>query len=154
MAIFSFTQAILSGKPIDVFNYGRMRRDFTYIDDVVEGVIQVAERAPVAAAVTDPNGARSAAPYKIYNIGNNNPVELLELIDVLEKALGRKAIRNLLPLQPGDVPATYADIDDLIRDTGFRPRTPIEEGIRRFVDWYEGYFGTGKTVDESAAHQG
>ena len=140
MAVFSFTQAILSGKPIDVFNDGKMRRDFTYIDDIVEGVLQVADKPPVSGE----SYSHSGAPYRIYNIGNNDPVELMNLIEVLEKSLGKKAIRNFLPLQPGDVPATYADVDDLMRDTGFRPCTPIEEGIERFVRWYEEYYTTKK----------
>ncbi|MBI1195869.1 MAG: NAD-dependent epimerase/dehydratase family protein [Gammaproteobacteria bacterium] len=143
MAYFSFTKKILSGEPIDVFNYGKCRRDFTYIDDIVEGVIRTLDRVPTAnpdgCDQTDPS--RSHAPYRIYNIGNNQPVELLYFIEVIEKALGKEAEKNLMPLQPGDVPATYADIDDLTRDVGFKPSTPIETGIGRFVEWYKEYYG-------------
>jgi len=144
MAAFIFTRAILEGKPIDIFNYGKMKRDFTYIDDIVEGIMRVIFKPPEP----DPNwnGAgpdpgSSFAPYRIYNIGNNEPVQLLRFISVLEDCLGRKARKNYLPVQPGDVPETYADIDSLMRDFDFRPRTGIEEGIRRFVDWYMGYYG-------------
>lgn len=132
MAIYIFTRAILAGKPIDVFNYGKMQRDFTYIDDIVAGVLSVADRPPSA--------TNSGVPYKLYNIGNNQPVELLRMIEVLENCLGKKTQKNLLPLQPGDVYATFADVDDLMRDTGFRPSTPIEDGIARFVDWYRSYY--------------
>jgi len=135
MAIFSFTKAILEDKPIDVFNYGRMQRDFTYIDDIVEGVLLVADRPPAPEKASSPSGA----PYKLYNIGNHRPVELMKLIEVLEKCLGKTARKNLLPMQPGDVPATFADVDDLMRDTGFRPDTPIELGVERFVRWYQSY---------------
>jgi UDP-glucuronate 4-epimerase len=136
MAVYLFTRAILEGKPIDVFNHGKMQRDFTYIDDIVTGVLQVAERPPQPA----PGRDGSSAPHRIYNIGNHQPVELMKLIEVLEKCLGRKAIKNMLPLQAGDVHATFADVDDLMRDTGFRPRTPIEEGIAKFVHWYRSYY--------------
>jgi len=143
MALFLFTKAILAGEPIDVFNHGKMRRDFTYIDDIVEGVIRVADRP----AQPDPawNGAApdpgsSAAPYRVYNIGNNSPVELMHLIEVLEAALGRKAQKNFLPIQPGDVPATFADVDALVRDAGFKPATPIETGVGNFVKWYRDYY--------------
>ena len=144
MALFLFTRAILEGRPIDVFNRGRMRRDFTYIDDIVQGVVRVLARIPAAnpawtAASPDPGS--SNAPYRIYNIGNNRPVELSRFITLIERALGVKAKRRLLPLQPGDVPATYADIDDLARDVDFKPSTAIEEGIRRFVAWYVAYYG-------------
>jgi len=143
MALFLFTKAILEGKPIDVFNYGKMRRDFTYIDDIVEGVVRtldnIAQPNPDWSGAT-PDAGTSNAPYRLYNIGNNNPVELLYLIETLEKTLGRTAEKNLLPIQPGDVPATYADVDDLIRDVGFKPATSIEEGIARFVKWYKEYF--------------
>src|SRR5580658_4442027 len=144
MAMWLFTDAILAGRPIDVFNHGRMRRDFTYVDDIVEGVVRVADRVPVpnpewSAMAPDP--ASSFAPYRIYNIGNNRPVELMSLIGILEQALGRKAVLNFLPMQPGDVPATYADIDDLSRDVGFRPSTSIETGVEQFVRWYRGYHG-------------
>ena len=145
MALFLFTKAILAGRPIDVFNHGRMRRDFTYIDDIVEGVVRVIDRLPRpnphwSGDAPDPGTSR--APYRVYNIGNNQPVELLDLIETLEDCLGRKADKNLLPMQPGDVPATYADVDDLVRDVGFQPSTPIEEGIARFVEWYRGYHRT------------
>lgn len=143
MALFLFTKAILEGKPIDVFNYGKMRRDFTYIDDIVEGVVRVMDRTPSANSSWDgdaPDSATSYAPYRLYNIGNNNPVELMKYIEVLENCLGKKAEKNMLPIQAGDVPATYADVDDLISDTGFKPSTSIEDGIKRFVDWYRSYY--------------
>jgi UDP-glucuronate 4-epimerase len=135
MAVFSFTKAILEGKPIDVFNHGKMQRDFTYIDDIVEGVLLVADRPPAPGEESRP----SSAPYKLYNIGNHQPVELMKVIEVLEKCLGKSARKNMLPLQPGDVLATFADVDDLMRDTGFRPATPIEVGLERFVRWYQSY---------------
>ncbi len=143
MALFLFTKAILEDRPIDVFNYGKMQRDFTYIDDIVEGVVRVIERP--AHPNPDWNGdspdpGSSYAPYKIYNIGNNQPVELMHFIEVIEDTLGKKAEKNLLPLQPGDVPATYANIDDLVRDTGFKPATPLEVGIPKFIKWYRDYF--------------
>lgn len=143
MALFLFTKAIMEGRPIDVFNNGKMRRDFTYIDDIVEGVRRVIDRIPEgepawSGASPDPGG--SYAPYKIYNIGNNSPVELMHFIGVLEKELGREAVKNLLPIQPGDVPATFADVDDLMRDVGFKPATSIEEGIKRFAQWYREYY--------------
>jgi UDP-glucuronate 4-epimerase len=143
MALFLFTKAILEGKPIDVFNYGRMQRDFTYIDDIVEGVVRVIDRIPAPDSKWSgeaPDPSTSYAPYKIYNIGNNNPVELTHFIEVLEDCLGKKAEKNLLPIQAGDVPATYADVDDLIKDVGFKPSTSIEEGIRKFVEWYTAYY--------------
>ena len=143
MALFLFTRAILEGKPIDVFNEGKMRRDFTFVDDIVEGVIRVTDRTATANPAwsgDQPDPGTSYAPYRIYNIGNNSPVELLRFIEVLEEKLGKKAIRNLLPIQPGDVPATCADVDDLMRDAGFAPKTTIEEGIGRFVDWYRNYY--------------
>jgi UDP-glucuronate 4-epimerase len=143
MALFLFTEAILAGKPIDVFNEGRMQRDFTYIDDIVEGVVRVLDRPPVpdpAWRGANPDPASSFAPYRLYNIGNHQPVELLQFIAAIENALDRKAVLNLLPMQPGDVPATSADIDDLARDVGFAPDTPVEEGIARFVDWYREYY--------------
>jgi UDP-glucuronate 4-epimerase len=143
MALFLFTKAILEDRPIDVFNEGRMRRDFTYVDDVVEGVMRVADRTAEgnpAWSGDRPDPGTSRAPYKIYNIGNHQPVELQHFIATLEQALGKTARKNYLPMQPGDVPATYADVDDLMRDVGFRPATPIEEGIRRFVDWYRQYY--------------
>jgi UDP-glucuronate 4-epimerase len=141
MSAFLFVRAILDGRPITLFNDGRMRRDFTYIDDIVEGVVRLIDRSPPrrdpAAAVTP---ATSTAPWRIYNIGNNQPIELMRYIRVLEDALGRKAQIEFAPLQPGDVVATAADITDLARDAGFRPVTPIEEGVRRFVDWYRAYY--------------
>ena len=143
MALFLFTKAILEGKPIDVYNEGKMRRDFTFVDDIVEGVIRVTDRTATANPAwsgDQPDPGTSYAPYRIYNIGNNSPVELLRFIEVLEEKLGKKAIRNLLPIQPGDVPATCADVDDLMRDVGFAPKTSIEEGIGRFVEWYRGYY--------------
>jgi UDP-glucuronate 4-epimerase len=143
MALFLFTRAILAGESIDVYNEGRMQRDFTYIDDIVEGIVRVMERTPAPDPAWDgnhPDPATSFAPYKIYNIGNNQPVALLDFITTLEKILGKKAKLNLLPMQPGDVPATCADVDDLMADVGFKPATSIGEGIRRFVDWYRNYY--------------
>ena len=146
MALFLFTRAILEDRPIDVFNFGRMRRDFTYIDDIIEGVARVLDRPPAPDPVWDrdiPDPGTSYAPYRIYNIGNNKPVELLHFIEVVEKCLGRKARKNLLPLQPGDVSVTYADISELERDIGFKPQTSLEEGIPRFIDWYRKYYKIG-----------
>ncbi|MBE9504981.1 MAG: NAD-dependent epimerase [Proteobacteria bacterium] len=143
MALFLFTKAILEDKPIDVFNYGKMQRDFTYIDDIIEGVSRVMDNTPEPSSEWNgdsPDPGTSNAPYKIYNIGNNNPVELMQFIEAIESALGKKAEKNLLPLQPGDVPATYADVDDLMRDVGFKPSTPIAEGIENFVKWYREYY--------------
>lgn len=143
MALFLFTKAILEGQPIDVFNYGKMRRDFTFIDDIVEGVVRTLDNTAQPNpewSGDNPDPGTSAAPYRLYNIGNNNPVELMYLIETLENALGKKAEKNLLPIQPGDVPATYADVDDLMRDVGFKPSTSIEDGVGRFVEWYRGYF--------------
>jgi len=143
MALFLFTKAILDGKPIDVFNFGKMRRDFTYVDDVTEGVVRVLDRpaqpnSQWSGEAPDPSSSR--APYKLYNIGNNSPVGLMQCIEVLEHHLGRKAEKNMLPLQPGDVPETWADVGDLVRDVGFKPSTPIEVGIERFVKWYRSYY--------------
>ncbi|WP_237229201.1 NAD-dependent epimerase [Rubinisphaera sp. JC750] len=143
MALFLFTKAILEGRPIDVFNYGKMQRDFTYVDDIVEGVIRVSDNTPQpnpewSGDEADPGS--SSAPYKLYNIGNNQPVELMHMIETLEKCLGKTAEKNLMPIQPGDVPATYADVDDLVRDVGFSPATPIETGIANFVDWYREFY--------------
>lgn len=144
MAMWIFTQSILAGAPIKLFNHGKMQRDFTYIDDVVEAVVRLIAR-PAAPdpgwSGHDPDPATSSAPYRIYNIGNNRPVELLQVVAELEKCLGEKAKSELMPMQPGDVPATYADVDDLMRDVGFKPSTPIEIGIRNFVDWYRRYTG-------------
>ena len=143
MALFLFTRAILAGKSIDVFNHGRMRRDFTYIDDIVEGVMRVTDlpaRPNPEWSGDNPDPGTSAAPYRVYNIGNNNPVELMHLIETLEKALGKTAAKNFLPIQPGDVPATWANVDALSNDVGFRPATPIEVGVGRFVAWYKEYY--------------
>jgi len=143
MAPFLFTKAILEGQPINVFNYGKMRRDFTYIDDIVEGVVRVLDKVPQSnpnwlSDVPDPSS--SNAPYKLYNIGNNQPIELMHFIEVLENCLGKKAEKNMLPLQAGDVLATYANVDDLVQDVGFKPNTSIETGIDRFVAWYRKYY--------------
>ncbi|MCP4755521.1 MAG: NAD-dependent epimerase [Proteobacteria bacterium] len=143
MALFLFTKAILEDRPIDVFNHGKMKRDFTYIDDIVEGVVRVLDNTaePNPSWSSDsPDSATSYAPYKLYNIGNNQPVELMHFIEVIEESIGKKAEKNMLPMQAGDVPATYADIDDLTRDTGFKPNTSIEEGIGKFMDWYRDYY--------------
>ncbi|MGD0920873.1 MAG: NAD-dependent epimerase [Terriglobia bacterium] len=143
MALFLFAERILRDEPIDVYNYGRMRRDFTYIDDVIEAVVRVVDRIPGPASDWTgdrPDPGTSSAPYRIYNVGNSQPVELMRLVEVLEACLGKKAKINLLPIQPGDVPATYADADDLARDVGFQPQTPIEEGVKRFVQWYREYY--------------
>ncbi len=143
MALFKFTHNILAGKPIDVFNHGNHRRDFTYIDDIVEGVIRVLDRIPGPNPEWSgdvPDSATSTAPYQLYNIGNNDPVELMRYIEVLEECLGKKAEKNMLPLQPGDVPATYADVSDLVRDVNYKPDMSIEQGIANFVDWYRGYY--------------
>ena len=143
MALFLFTKAILAGEPIDVFNHGKMQRDFTYIDDIVEGVVRVLDTIPQPnpdwSGMT-PDPGTSNAPYRLYNIGNHSPVKLLHFIEVLEKTLGRTAEKRLLPMQPGDVPATCADVEDLTNDVGFRPATTIEEGIPRFVAWYREYY--------------
>ena len=144
MALFLFTRNILAGKPIEVFNNGRHKRDFTYVEDIVEGVVRATDR--VAAPdphwnSADPDPASSRYPYRLYNIGSNRPVELLRYIEVLEECLGRKAEKVMKPLQPGDVPDTYADVDELIADVGYKPDTPIEVGVRNFVDWYRGYYG-------------
>jgi len=143
MALFLFTKAILEEKPIKIFNHGRMQRDFTYIDDITEGVVRIMARLPEPDATwngDNPDPGTSYARYKIYNIGNNNPVELMEFIGVIEKVLGKKAKKEFLDLQPGDVPATYADIDDLIKDVGFKPETTIETGIKQFILWYNDYY--------------
>lgn len=143
MAYFSFTRAILEGRPINIFNQGRMQRDFTYVDDIVEGILRIADRPATAHSAwsgTQPDPGTSFAPYRIYNIGNNKPVELLQFIEILEQQLGKAAQKNFLPMQPGDVLATFADIDDLAAETGFRPNTPIEDGIARFVTWYKEYY--------------
>lgn len=144
MALFLFTKAIFEGKPIELFNYGNMERDFTYIDDVVEALVRVIERVPDGNpdwSGDAPDPATSFAPYRVYNIGNNKPVKLRYFVEVLENTIGKKAIIEYLPMQPGDVPATYADVDALARDVGFRPDTPIEIGIERFVQWYRDFYG-------------
>jgi UDP-glucuronate 4-epimerase len=144
MALFKFTANILAGKPIDVYGEGRQRRDFTYIDDIVEGVYRVTFKIPMgdpAWSGDRPDPSTSKAPWKVYNIGNNNPVELMRFIEVIEEKLGRKAVKNMMPMQPGDVPATMADVDDLTRDVGFKPATPVETGVSRFVDWYRAFYG-------------
>ena len=143
MALFLFTKAILAGRPIDVFNHGDMERDFTYIDDIVEGVVRILDhvaRPDPQWSGDEPDPGTSYAPYRIYNIGNHNSVRLTRMIEILEEILGRKAEKNLLPMQPGDVRATCADVDDLVRDVNFAPDTPLEEGVRRFVDWYRDYY--------------
>ena len=152
MALFLFTKAILAGQPIDVFNYGKMQRDFTYIDDIVEGVVRVLDKIPESNSFESeglPKSSPSQVHYQIYNIGNNQPVELMHFIEVLENCLGIKAKKNMLPLQPGDVPVTYADVDDLVRDVGFRPNTPIEVGIQRFVDWYKSYYNIRQPIESN-----
>ena len=146
MAYFLFTEAILADKPIKVFNYGDMRRDFTYIDDIVEGVVRVIDHPPAgntAWAGDSPDPSSSPAPYRVYNIGHQQPVSLLDFITTIERALGREAQKEMLPIQPGDVPVTYADVSDLVRDLGYQPATSVEEGIGKFVAWYKGYYGEG-----------
>jgi UDP-glucuronate 4-epimerase len=143
MALFKFTRQILAGEPIEVYNNGHHARDFTYIDDIVEGVLRTADKIaePNPAWTGDkPDPATSTAPYRLYNIGNNNPVALMDFIAAIEKAVGREAKKIFLPLQPGDVEKTYADIDELVQDVGFRPATPLDEGIARFVSWYRSYY--------------
>ena len=143
MALFLFTKAIIEDRPIDVFNHGKMKRDFTYIDDIVEGVVRVLENTACPNedwSSDDPDSATSYAPYRLYNIGNNQTVDLMSYIEAVEKALGKKAEKNLLPMQAGDVPATFADVDALVKDVGFKPSTTIEEGINNFIDWYRDYY--------------
>jgi UDP-glucuronate 4-epimerase len=142
-------EAILNDRPVDLFNHGQMHRDFTYIDDIVEGVIRVADRIPQpddSWNTESPNPGTSSAPFRVYNIGNNEPIGLTHLIELIEKCVGKTARKNLLPMQPGDVLETYADIDDLIRDVGFKPSTSIETGIARFVEWYRDYRGGPRDV--------
>jgi UDP-glucuronate 4-epimerase len=136
MAYFKFVKAIETGQPIEVYNFGKMKRDFTYVDDVIEGVVRVMNQPPQSS----PNSS-SKALYKLYNIGNHQPIELMQFIEVIETLLGKTAQKTLLPMQPGDVPITYADVDDLMQDVGFRPDTPIEQGMARFVEWYRDYYG-------------
>ena len=143
MALFIFTKAIINGKPIDVYNHGRMRRDFTYIDDIIEGIIRLIPHIPQpdhSWSGDHPDPSTSYASYRIYNIGNHHPVDLMQFIGVLEKAIGKKAILNMTEMQPGDVPETYAEVDDLMHEVGFRPDTPIESGIEEFVKWYKSYY--------------
>jgi len=146
MAYFLFTKAILKGEPIKVFNHGKMKRDFTYIDDIVEGVLRIMDKPPLPdpdwnKGIENSDPSSSWAPYKIYNIGNNNPVELIRFIEIIENILGIKAEKEFLNMQPGDVPVTYADIDELIKDVGFKPETDLETGIEKFVLWYKDYYG-------------
>ena len=143
MAYFKFTQKILAGEPIDVFNNGNHQRDFTYIDDIVEGVVRLLDKIPEPNpdwTGDNPDAASSTAPYRLYNIGNNQPVELMHYIEVLEDCLGKKAVKNMLPMQPGDVQATYADVDELVRAIDYKPAMSVEEGMARFVDWYSDYY--------------
>jgi UDP-glucuronate 4-epimerase len=143
MALFIFTRKILAGEPIDVFNHGNHARDFTYIDDIVEGVLRVADHSPTsnpAWSGDNPDPGSSLAPYRIYNVGNHHPVKLMDFIACIEKAVGRKAEMNFLPAQPGEVPITYADVTDLQTDFGFSPDTPIDRGIQSLVDWYRSYY--------------
>lgn len=157
MALFFFTRNILAGKPIDVFNFGHHRRDFTYVDDIVGGVVASLDHVATANEKwdsNDPDPATSSAPYRLYNIGNNRPVELMHYIDVLERCLGKRAEKNLLPLQTGDVPDTWADAEDLVRDVGYRPVTPVEEGIKRFVEWYLEYYKDGGPADPTVTNLG
>jgi UDP-glucuronate 4-epimerase len=137
MAYFKFAQAIDQGKPIDVYNFGKMQRDFTYIDDIIEGIIRVTERIPNRSHAQ----MESTAPYSLYNIGNNHPISLMEFIKTLEIAMGKSAVKNFLPMQPGDVPTTYADVDDLMQDVGFKPKTSLDVGIERFIQWYRDFYG-------------
>jgi UDP-glucuronate 4-epimerase len=142
MAMWIFAKAIAAGEPIKLFNHGNMRRDFTYVDDVVESIVRLVDHAPAGDPKYSgdaPDPGTSSAPWRVYNIGNNNPVELLEVVRLLEEKLGKKAIRELVPMQPGDVPATYADVDDLMREVDFKPATPIADGIGRFIEWYRSY---------------
>jgi UDP-glucuronate 4-epimerase len=144
MALFLFTRKILAGEPIDVFNHGNHSRDFTYIDDIVEGIVRVLDRVPVPDAKFDPlnpNPGSSSAPYRVYNIGNQRPIKLMRYIEIIEECVGRKAVKNLKPMQPGDVPDTWANVDELVNDVGYAPTIPVEIGVRRFVDWYQAFYG-------------
>jgi UDP-glucuronate 4-epimerase len=143
MAYFLFTKAILEGKPIKVFNHGKMKRDFTYVDDIVEGIVKLMNKIPLENLEwnsSNSSPASSFAPYKLYNIGNNEPVDLLSFIETLERKLGKRAIKEFLPMQDGDVPETYADIDELVKEVGFKPSTNIDYGLEKFVEWYLGYY--------------
>ena len=149
MALFLFTEAILKDEPIKVFNHGKMVRDFTYVDDIVEGIVRVIDHPPAGDPTwsgKDPNPSTSQAPYQIYNIGNNNPIELMAFIEAIEKALGKEAKKNMMPIQPGDVPATYANVQDLVDNLGYKPETTVQEGIDAFVAWYREYYGAGKAI--------
>jgi UDP-glucuronate 4-epimerase len=144
MALFLFTRKILAGEPIDVFNHGNHSRDFTYIDDIVEGIVRVLDRVPVPDAKFDPlnpNPGSSSAPYRVYNIGNQRPIKMMRYIEIIEECVGRKAVKNLKPMQPGDVPDTWANVDELVNDVGYAPTIPVEIGVRRFVDWYQAFYG-------------
>jgi UDP-glucuronate 4-epimerase len=157
MALFQFTRNILAGRPIDVFNYGNHRRDFTYVDDIAGGVVAALDHVAARDPGWDgdkPDPATSRAPYRLYNIGNNRPVELMRYIEVLEDCLGRKAQKNLLPLQAGDVPDTWADAEDLVREVGYRPATPVEEGVAKFVAWYLDYYRDGGPPDPRVTNLG
>ena len=143
MALFLFTKAIIEGKPIQVFNHGNMQRDFTYIDDIVEGIVRVMHKIPAANNNWHESSSEiseSSAPYKVYNIGNSKPVQLLQFIEAIENELGIKAAKELLPMQPGDVPSTFADVTDLSYDTGYKPSTSVEEGVKKFIEWYKEYY--------------
>jgi UDP-glucuronate 4-epimerase len=143
MALFLFAKAILEGRPIDVFNHGKMKRDFTYVDDIVEGVVRVIDHAPAGSpqwSGEQPDPSCSKVPYKVYNIGNSSPVSLMGFIEAIEKSLGKTATKNMLPLQPGDVPATWADVSDLEADLGYKPATSIQEGVDRFIQWYREFY--------------
>ena len=157
MALFLFTRNILAGQPIDVFNYGKHRRDFTYVDDIAGGVVAALDRVAAPDPRWDgdnPDPATSRAPYRLYNIGNNRPVELMHYIEVLENCLGRKSEKNLLPLQVGDVPDTWADAEDLVREVGYRPSTPVEEGVAKFVAWYLDYYRGGGPANPRVTNLG
>ncbi|GAB6074874.1 NAD-dependent epimerase [Nautilia lithotrophica] len=140
MALFKFVKNILEDKPIDVYNYGKMSRDFTYIDDIVEGIVRVIDNPPKGNLNWDGRSSESVAPYKVYNIGNGSPVKLMDFIEAIEETLGKKAKKNLLPMQPGDVPSTYADTTDLEKDLGYKPYTDVKEGIKKFVEWYKEFY--------------
>jgi len=140
MALFKFVKNILEDKPIDVYNYGNMQRDFTYIDDIVEGIVRVIDNPPKANPNWDGRASESIAPYKVYNIGNGSPVKLMDFIEAIEEILGKKAKKNLLPMQPGDVPSTWADTTDLEKNLGYKPYTPVKEGIAKFIEWYKGFY--------------
>ena len=143
MALFLFTKAILDGQPIDVFNHGKMKRDFTYVDDIVEGIVRLIPKAPIPNKNWNsdaPDPSSSFVPYKLYNIGNNQPIELLKFIETIEHHIGKKAIKNFMDIQKGDVPATYANVDDLMKDVGFKPDTSIDDGVGEFIKWYKTYY--------------